>query len=309
MNSDDTRDEIGDFEDEYGLAHDPADCAEVPDLWYDRWGKHQGGPCPWLDESDEGFILGTHRPHWAFAGDAQGPLFLSIRQIRRRITAYPKATVPVYVDSGGFTELHKHGRWTVSPEAFVDEVLRYQRELGTIGWVSIQDWMCEETALRATGLTIAEHQRRTVENFRTLFRMAPEVHWLPVLQGWELNDYMHHVEMYRDAGIILGDMQRVGVGSICRRKSVREPVEILRELCGVQGGLGLHAFGLGAQALRHAASYIASSDSLAWSYAARRAPEEVKGATGGRAGNHAQNDQGVAETYRDHVNSIMEGKT
>lgn len=70
-------------------------------------------------------------------------------------------------------------------------------------WAAIQDWMCEPWILEKTGLTLDEHQRRTIESLRVLRELAPEIPWAPVVQGWAVADYLWHVEMYRDAGFDL----------------------------------------------------------------------------------------------------------
>ena len=280
-----------------------SDCDEAPDHWYDfgrdpmMMGLAADDPCNW--------ILGTHRPHWAFYGDARGPLFLSVRQISRRVTDYPAATVPVYLDSGGFWEITHFGQWTLTPEWYAAEVRRRETELGRFQWAAIQDWMCEPFALARTGLTIREHQRRTIENFTRLFQLAPEVRWLPALQGQTIADYLTHLDMYREAGWDLRDLKLVGVGSMCRRESSAEAEEILRTLH--DRGLRLHAFGLKTGGLRRCVDFLESADSLAWSYGARRRPEDVADRRGeGRGANHAQNDQAVAEAYRCDMQAIID---
>jgi hypothetical protein len=63
------------------------------------------------------------------------------------------------LDSGGFTELSMHGRWTLSPRDYVAEVRSYVAALGRPDWIAPQDWMCEPWILEKTGGTVAEHQR------------------------------------------------------------------------------------------------------------------------------------------------------
>jgi hypothetical protein len=43
--------------------------------------------------------------------------------------------------------------------------------------------MCEPSMPHKTGLSIAEHQTRTLSNYEELLRLAPELPWVPVLQG------------------------------------------------------------------------------------------------------------------------------
>jgi hypothetical protein len=91
-----------------------------------------------------------------------------------------------------------------------------------------------------------------------------------VLQGWEPVDYFAHVAMYWTAGVDLWFVPVVGVGSVCRRQHTEEAEAFLRGLAAL--GLRLHGFGFKAQGLPHVADILQSSDSLAWSYAARRSP-------------------------------------
>ncbi len=36
---------------------------------------------------------------------------------------------------------------------------------------------------------LADHQERTIHSYLTLKSLAPEIQWVPVLQGWTLADY------------------------------------------------------------------------------------------------------------------------
>ena len=48
-------------------------------------------------------------------------------------------------------------------------------QIRTLDFVSPQDWMCEPWMVAKTGLSVEEHQERTVENFVRLRELAPEV--------------------------------------------------------------------------------------------------------------------------------------
>lgn len=69
-------------------------------------------------------------------------------------------------------------------------------ETGGLAWAAIQDWMCEPTIIRRTGLSVEEHQERTMLSWLELNNIAPELPWLPVLQGWTRGDYLHHIDAY-----------------------------------------------------------------------------------------------------------------
>lgn len=261
--------------------------------WYDAFANpYARGPEP-VERCE--FYLGTHRPHWLYAAGSRerrpaGPLFVSARQLRHaRHTAYPRCDTRYAIDSGGFTEIRKHGGWATSPEAYARQVSDLEASTGTLAWAAIQDWMVERDALACTGLDVAEHQRRTVASFLRLRELAPHVRWLPVLQGQTLDDYLAHVEMYAAAGVHLASIGRVGVGSVCRRQSTEEIATILAALAAC--GLRLHGFGVKTGGLERAAKHLASADSLAWSIGERYA--------GGDA-----NSQDAAEQYRDRMRAI-----
>ena len=104
------------------------------------------------------------------------------------------------LDSGGFTEISKHGRWTITPAEYIAAVRRYRDEIGGLDWAAPQDWMCEPEQLAMTGLTVEEHQRRTVDNLVELRDLAPDLPIVPVVQGWTIGSHLRCVEMYAAAG-------------------------------------------------------------------------------------------------------------
>ena len=224
------------------------------------------------------FWLGTHKPAWLARTDV--PLFVSRRSLAG-MKRLPRATCRWALDSGGFTELAMHGRWTVSPKQYVDEVRRFKDEIGGLAWAAPQDWMCEPSvihgqaatpltpAFKGTGLSVEHHQTLTTLNFITLKNLAPDLPFIPVLQGWTLYDYLRHAEHYEQVGVRLREEPVVGVGTICRRQSSVSASLVFGQL-HADGLHNLHAFGLKMQGLDLAGKYLASADSLAWSYDARR---------------------------------------
>jgi hypothetical protein len=211
------------------------------------------------------FYLGTHEPSWLRRTDV--PLFLSAVRLRRYRT-FPAARGRWALDSGGFSELQAHGTWTVGARQYASEVVRWVEEVGMPDFVAIQDWMCEPFMLAKTGRTIAEHQRLTIESYATLRQLAPEVPWMPVLQGWRADDYESHVEQYRAAGFELCGAPVVGVGSVCRRQGTHDGAGIMARAAGL--GLRVHAFGVKVTGLALFGDRIASADSMTWSFVARR---------------------------------------
>jgi hypothetical protein len=66
----------------------------------------------------------------------------------------------------------------------------------------------------------------------------------------------------------LDTLSTVGVGTVCRRQSGKEGAAIVTRLAAE--GLRLHGFGFKITGLRAVGDQLASADSMAWSYAARR---------------------------------------
>lgn len=209
--------------------------------------------------------LGTHHPHWLRLANV--PLFVSRRALAR-YKELPRARTRWALDSGAFTEIKDHGQWTITPRDYANEVRNISDSVGRMDWASIQDWMCEPGMIKKTGLSILEHQTRTVHSYLDLCSIAPDVKWTPVLQGWKKDDYLNHLDQYASVGVDLTALPIVGLGSVCRRQASDQFVAIVRAL--VSNGLTLHGFGVKSVGLARAAELLGSSDSLAWSYSARR---------------------------------------
>lgn len=229
------------------------------------------------------FFLGCPEPSWLGLVDV--PLFVSHNRLSRRSSRspLPRARGPWALDSGGFTELQRHGRWRIGPEEYIAAVRRYRDEIGHLVWAAPQDWMCEPLIIHGgraghqefvgTHLSVAEHQERTVENFIYLRDHAPDLPFIPVLQGWTLSDYLACVELYEQAGVDLTEYPLVGLGSVCRRQATGEIGEITGALAG--RGLRLHGFGVKSKGLERYSGNLVSADSMAWSMNARMEPKRT----------------------------------
>lgn len=213
------------------------------------------------------FYLGTHHPAWL--GRLDVPLFVSHRRLKGRRT-FPRALAGWALDSGGFSELSLHGKWVTSADEYIDSCRRYRDEVGSMDWAAPMDWMCEPVMLAKTGLTVEAHQALTVENFTFLRTEAPDVPYIPVLQGWTIGDYLACIDRYARAGVDLAVEPVVGVGSVCRRQGAAQIATIFTELA--KAGLSCHGFGVKLTGLGRYARYLTSADSMAWSYEARRRP-------------------------------------
>src|SRR5262249_3771908 len=154
-----------------------------------------------------------HLPHWLRLadGDSDGvPLFVSDRRLRR-YRRLPRAVTWWALDSGGFTELARHGSWDhgPTPAAYAARIRRYRDEIGHLAWAAPQD-QCEPWIVAKT-----------------------------VVQGH--TDYLACVEAYHRAGVDLTRAPLVGVGTLCRRQATTQVGDILTTLHRA-GATRLHGF-------------------------------------------------------------------
>jgi hypothetical protein len=94
------------------------------------------------------------------------------------------------LDSGAFTGLSRFGRYRHEVEEYAAEIKRWSACGRLLAAVS-QDYMCEPFILEKTGLSVAEHQRLTIERYDALLPLVSvSVYLMPVLQGYRVSDYL-----------------------------------------------------------------------------------------------------------------------
>lgn len=223
------------------------------------------------------FYLGTVDPGWLQEPAFETvPLFVS----RNRLVGYTaelRARTRWALDSGAFTEISRHGRWTVPAAQYAREAKRWQTQIGRMDWASIQDYMVEPEMLKKTGKSVVEHQQLTTRSYLELMMIDPSIPWIPVLQGWEHDSYLHHVDAYAKAGVDLTREPVVGVGSVCRRQATDEAERLMRSLYRLN--ILPHGYGFKKDGVVRAGKYMELSDSMAWSYAARFRPVRLRDCT------------------------------
>jgi hypothetical protein len=211
------------------------------------------------------FYLGTHMPHWL--RDSNVPLFVSHRRLKRYRTL-PVAATRWALDSGGFTELSMYGEWRTEEEEYAEAVARYRDEIGQLDWAAPMDWMCEPWIVAKSGKSVEHHMALTVANYVVLRDVWPDLPFVPVLQGWVMDDYLRCIEMYEQVGVDLRDEPTVGLGSVCRRQATDEIGRIVERLS--RGGIRLHGFGVKGDGLARYGWMLNSADSMSWSARGRR---------------------------------------
>lgn len=211
------------------------------------------------------FYLGTHCLN--HVDKSTVPLFLSNRVLMKRKKKRFNPQVNVSIDSGGFSELSLYGEWRTTPEEYIDNVRRMEDLNLGIDWIASQDYMCEDIMIRKTGLTVKEHQKKTIDKYIQLYDMNSGFEIVPILQGQTIEDYINHIQDYYERGFDLRYFKTVGVGSVCRRQNTQEIGNIMKKINSY--GINIHGFGVKKQGLEKYGNYLSSADSLAWSFNAR----------------------------------------
>lgn len=242
------------------------------------------------------FFVGLHQPSDAQHFDA---CFISVSRLRKR--KGPFKVGDWILDCQGFKTIEKYGGYPHPVEEYAAHIRRWKSNGNLLAAIS-QDYMCEPDQLRRTGLTVADHQRLTIERYDALLRCETGCYILPVLQGYAPDEYVSHIRQY---GERLHPGMWVGVGSICKRNS--SPCLILDVLIAIKQerpDLRLHGFGLKTTALAHGTirALLHSADSMAWSFAARK---KGKGANDWRNAEKFKKAVARPSLYQAHLIEMM----
>ncbi|KKL79602.1 hypothetical protein LCGC14_2013170 [marine sediment metagenome] len=240
------------------------------------------------------FFIGLHQPSdaWRFR-----QCMISVNRLEHngRMRLSDIAVNDWILDSGAFSRLAT-GKGHMSVENYIVHINRWTGCGNLLAAVS-QDYMCEPFMLQKakefafSDGTVKHHQELTIARYDALVNAQPSAYIMPVLQGYEPGEYITHIRQYEDR-LIQGAW--VGVGSVCKRNSDSQQIErVLTAINSERPDLLLHGFGLKSKALtNHAVNeMLFSTDSMAWSYAARM-------------NGHGANDPQNAQAYIDALESL-----
>ena len=93
------------------------------------------------------------------------------------------------------------GCYRITAPSMTESAARAAARLGNMDFAAPMDWTCEPFMIERTGLSAAEHQQRTVANYLERWTLAPGLAFIPVIQGWQLADYLACVGRYASAGV------------------------------------------------------------------------------------------------------------
>jgi len=218
------------------------------------------------------FFTGIHNLTHASKVDYS---FISINRLLKRKKDFKARTW--IMDSGAFSQVLTLGDHLLSTRKYADQIKRWSR-CGILVRAVSQDYICIDSILEKLGRTVEEHQAMTIDRYKRLIKQT-EVPIMPVLQGYDPEEYAKHVHDY---GSLLKEHEWVGVGSIARKNTNPELVlNILNAIHDVRPDLRLHGFGIKKTCLQDSAirDQLFSADSMAWNFACRygnRNPEDYK---------------------------------
>lgn len=171
----------------------------------------------------------------------------------------------LFIDSGGYSFMMNKGEYAPIGE-YVTYLRRWQPDL-----YALRDYPCEPDVLDENNTTVEEHQEKTLDAHIETLESVGDLDGEPVtvIQGWGLEEYLTHIDAFRDHGIPLDN---VAVGSVCRRNAEHQIERILMAIREELPDSNIHAFGVKTSVLDRTsvASVIDSADSLAYEYATRR---------------------------------------
>lgn len=216
-------------------------------------------------------IPASFRRFSAVANNLGAPILISANALRRNGRfRHPKADLfngaNAALDSAGFVAMMRYGGFPWQVEEYVALAGSYPW-----AWWAAMDYCCEpqiagdrEEVDRRLCATVAM-LRRCEMSARERNIIAP----MPVLQGWQPDDYLRCADLIGD----LPDL--VGVGSVCRRQVFGSDglIAVINRLDrGLPAHVRVHLFGVKGAAIAKLRGHprVASVDSMAWDFACRR---------------------------------------
>ncbi len=222
-------------------------------------------------------IPASFRRFSAVAVEMEAPMLVSANALRRRGRGFSRPRLDMFsggdvaLDSAGFVAMvrYKGYPWTVAD--YVELAAAYPW-----AWWAQMDFCCEPQ-VASDRAEVRRRQDLTAEHLR-LCREAASMRGIvapmPVIQGWQPDDYRRSVDLLSEMAPLLG------VGSVCRRPIDGKTglIQVIKAIDGaLPRGVRLHLFGVKGTAIEHLTGHprIASVDSMAWDYAARREKKDA----------------------------------
>jgi len=179
----------------------------------------------------------------------------------------PSAEI-LFVDSGGFPSSFLYNGYNRTDLEYLHFVRKTKANL-----FALRDYPCEPQILQKYNVTAKDQIHRTLEHHIKLLELSERLEVkakpIPVIQGWELEDYYYCIDLFREHGLITDYM---AIGSLCRRNATKQIQQIIIKVRQeLPAWVKLHAFGVKLSALKNIVVWRAlhSCDSSAWDFWAR----------------------------------------
>jgi len=169
----------------------------------------------------------------------------------------------LFIDSGGFSMFTKYAEFPYSVSNYI-EFVNDLRDKWPVTEVATMDYPCEPEVNRSSHKTNVERIDATINNALECIDHDTSIPWVPVLQGYTLDEYKYCWDQYQEFGV---SANLWAVGSVCVRKKTGG-IRYLMTRIKRYTKQNLHSFGLTLSSLRHSDVFfsIVSSDSAAWNW-------------------------------------------
>ena len=171
-----------------------------------------------------------------------------------------------FIDSGGYSFFRRWGEYPFSIAKYIEFIYILKDDnMYPITLCAIRDYPCEPDINRSQISTNKERIQKTVSNAVECFQADGNLPWIPVIQGYTIEEYLSCIQLYEDVGIPL---DYIAVGSLCSRKGNLHEIRKILTTIKQRTGAKLHSFGLSLVYLKDPIIFntLYSSDSAAWNY-------------------------------------------
>lgn len=188
---------------------------------------------------------------------------------------FSERTEEIFLDSGGFSFFSKYSEYPFSMEDYIHWIKGMQdANKQKVKYVAILDYPCEPEINRKAFSTNQERIEATVRNATKCLRydISP-AKWIPVLQGYTVDEYLHCLKLYKDQNLYL---DYIAIGSMCRRNDLNQIHKILKAI-KEETDAKIHLFGLTIKALEYIPIYdlIDSCDTIGYSFQCKTLDETM----------------------------------
>ena len=212
-----------------------------------------------MEATVEHFFVGVDRP-WMFRLVPKPMVSVNSAMARKLDLAKKQMS---WADSGAFHLIRTHGYYPHTHEQY-----RGWLEVMRPTFFTQMDWPCEPDVLASSGLTVREHQRRSLTSADECADFDMEGLWskfVPTIQGWRVDEYLKAAEDLEAAGLWRPYM---AIGSICRRGQERQIKAVIHALREFSPKTRFHGFGV--KSRPKILELLWSADSFAWRFNARK---------------------------------------